>query len=93
MSAEDVAAVYRARWVVELLFKELKRVYNLDVITSADPVIMEALVLTALLTMVVSHRIFHYLRASVPAPIARRITPPLGRRYLPRWPGSCSRGC
>ena len=70
-----MAAVYRARWVVELLFKELKRVYQLDVITSAAPVIIEALVLTALLTLVVSHRIFHHLRGSVSPAIARRITP------------------
>lgn len=75
LSAEEVAAVYRARWTVELLFKELKRLYQLDVITSASPVVIEALVLATLLTMVVSHRILHHLRSLVPPDLGRRLTP------------------
>lgn len=71
LSAEDVAQLYRARWSIELLFKELKRLYQLDVITSAAPVVVEALVLTALLTLVVSHRILNHLRSLVPAQAAR----------------------
>ncbi len=43
LRAADVAAVYRARWTVELLLKELKRLYPRDVITSASPVVIEAL--------------------------------------------------
>ena len=70
-SAEDVAQLYRARWSMELLFKELKRLYQLDVITRAAPVVVEALVLTALLTLVVSHRILNHLRSLVPAQAAR----------------------
>ncbi|WP_078060311.1 transposase [Desulfotomaculum copahuensis] len=34
LSAEDVALLYRARWSIELIFKELKRLYQLDVIFS-----------------------------------------------------------
>lgn len=30
----DVALLYRARWSVELVFKELKHLYQLDVISS-----------------------------------------------------------
>ena len=71
LSAEDVAQLYRARWSIELLFKELKRLYPLDVITSAAPVVVEALVLTALLTLVVSHRVLNHLRRLVPAQAAR----------------------
>ena len=71
LSAEDVAQLYRARWSIELLFKELKRLYQLDVMTSAAPVVVEALVLTALLTLVVSHRVLNHLRRLVPAQAAR----------------------
>ena len=74
LSAEDVAQLYRARWSIELLFKERKRLYPLDVITSAAPVVVEALVLTALLTLVVSHRILNHLRRLVPGQ-ATRCTP------------------
>lgn len=34
LSGEDVAQLYRARWSIELPFKELKRLYQLDVIRS-----------------------------------------------------------
>jgi putative transposase len=30
LSPEDVALLYRARWSIELIFKELKRLYKLD---------------------------------------------------------------
>ena len=81
-SAEDVAAGYRARWTIAWLFKELKRLYQLDVITRASPVIIEALVLTALLTRVVSHRLRHHLRGLVPPERARRLTPLRGAEVL-----------
>jgi putative transposase len=75
LSAEDVAQLYRARGSMALLFKELKRRSQLDVITRAAPVVVAALVLTALLTLVVSHRILTHLRSLVPAQAAR--FPPL----------------
>ena len=43
--APDIAKLYQARWVVELLFRELKRVYGLDEVTSSKPEVMEALIL------------------------------------------------
>lgn len=36
LAAEDVAAMYGARWKIELLFKELKSVYALDVLPSSN---------------------------------------------------------
>ena len=71
LSAEDVAHLYRARWSIELLFKELKRLYQRNVITSAAPVVVAALVLTALPTLVVSHRVLSHLRRILPAQSAR----------------------
>jgi IS4 transposase len=46
-----------ARWSIELVFKELKRLYKLDVISSGASDIVESLVLVAMLTLVVSHRV------------------------------------
>ena len=64
--AEDVALLYRARWSIELIFKELKRLYKLDVISSGAPDVVEALVLVAMLTLVVSHRVLNQVRFLVP---------------------------
>src|SRR5699024_6842154 len=53
-SAADIAKLYQARWEVELLFRELKTTYGLDEITSGKPEVVEALILIALLSLVVS---------------------------------------
>ncbi len=62
LSAEDVALLYRARWSIELVFKELKRLYQLDVFSSGAPAVVESLVLVAMLTLVVSHRLLNHMR-------------------------------
>lgn len=56
--AERIADLYRGRWCVELLFKELKSRYALDVIHTAKPEIVKALIYTAMITLVTSRRIF-----------------------------------
>ena len=66
LSAEDVALLYGARWSIELVFKELKRVYQLDVLHSAKSEVVEALVLVAMLTLVISRRILNFLRQVAP---------------------------
>ncbi len=72
LSAEDVAALYSARWAVELVFKELKSRYALDVIQTQNPKIVEALIWTAILTLVVSRRVYVTVRAGQPeAKLAR----------------------
>jgi IS4 transposase len=73
LSAEDVAQLYRARWSIELLFKELKSLYKLDVIKSGAPVVVESLVLVAMLTLVVSQRLLNHVRSLAPE-IATRFT-------------------
>lgn len=52
--APDIAKLYQARWEVELLFRELKRVYGRDEVTSSKPEVVEALILIALLSLVIS---------------------------------------
>jgi putative transposase len=71
LSAEDVALLYKARWSIELLFKELKRIYQLDVISSGAPDVVESLVLVAMITLVVSHRILNHMRMLAPEKSAR----------------------
>lgn len=71
LQAEDVALLYRARWSIELVFKELKRLYQLDVISSGAPAVVESLVLVAMLTLVVSHRLLNHMRILAPGKSAR----------------------
>jgi IS4 transposase len=71
LPAEDVALLYRARWSIELVFKELKRLYQLDVISSGAPAVVESLVLVAMLTLVVSHRLLNHMRLLAPEKSAR----------------------
>lgn len=61
-SASDIAQLYRARWEVELLFKELKSTYNLDQIPTSNPVAVEALIFVALISLVVSRVLPDLLR-------------------------------
>ena len=42
LDPEDVAKLYGVRWDIELIFKELKSRYDLDVINTKNPQIIEA---------------------------------------------------
>lgn len=56
--AERIAELYRGRWCVELLFKELKSRYALDVINTSKPEVVKALIYSAMITLVISRRLF-----------------------------------
>jgi IS4 transposase len=93
-SASDVAQLYRARWEVELLFKELKSTYHLDQIPTSDPVAVEALILVALISLVVSRVLLDFLReiADREAPLddgkeSSRIPPQRWSRVFSRYGG------
>ncbi len=75
LCAEDVAELYRVRWDIEMIFKELKSKYSLDVIKSANPNVVEGLIWVGILTLLVSRRLFNLLRASAPIERAIRYTP------------------
>ena len=75
LSAEDVAELYRVRWDIEMIFKELKSKYSLDAIKSANPNVVEGLIWVGILTLLVSRRLFNVLRASAPIEHAVRYTP------------------
>lgn len=65
LSPEEIAAVYSARWVVELLFREMKAAYRLEDMPSAKRPVVEALIYATILTLAAS-RALH-------AALARRL--------------------
>ncbi len=50
----DVATIYRCRWEVELLFRELKTQYSLDEFSTSKKHVVEILLCAALLSLLVS---------------------------------------
>jgi IS4 transposase len=74
LSAEDIALLYRARWSIEMVFKEFKRLYKLDELPSNKPVVIKSLVMVSMLTLVVSHRILNIMRNLIPEK-SERFTP------------------
>jgi IS4 transposase len=75
LSAEDIAALYALRWEIELVFKELKSKYALDVVDTRNPNIVLGLIWTAVLTLLVSRRLYGLLLRSAPREIVGRYTP------------------
>jgi putative transposase len=63
LSAEAVAASYRARWALELLFAELKTGYRMTHLSSERKVVVEALIYAAILSLVASRKLLQLLTA------------------------------
>ena len=62
LEPEEIASLYGARWEIELIFKELKGKYSLDVINTSNPHTVAALIWVAILTLIVSRVIYHCYR-------------------------------
>ena len=73
LSAEEVASLYSMRWGVELCFRELKSQYALVEFRTTNSNIIEALIWSALLTLVASRRLHNLVRG--------RASPALRPRY------------
>jgi len=58
LSAEEIAKLYTARWHVELIFKELKSRYGIDILPTRNPEIVEALLWVGILTLLVSRKVY-----------------------------------
>jgi IS4 transposase len=56
-SARAIAQLYSARWLVELVFKQLKSYYQLEAFPSQNVHLVHALIYAALITLCVSQRI------------------------------------
>jgi IS4 transposase len=63
---EDIAGLYGARWDIELVFKELKSRYDLDVVNTTKPHIIEAYIWISILTLLISRRIYNIVRKHSP---------------------------
>src|SRR5665647_2300310 len=68
LNAKDIAKLYRTRWDIELLFKELKSRYALDVLETKNVQIIEAFIWTSMLTLIVSRRIYSLVKNSTANP-------------------------
>lgn len=75
LTAEEIAATYAGRWVIELIFKELKSAYRIDHLPSSKKHVVEALILTAVLTLIVSRQLLAAIAKRLPAALARRLRP------------------
>lgn len=53
----DLATLYRCRWEVETLFRELKTQYELDEFDTSNPAVVEILLYAALLSLLVSREL------------------------------------
>lgn len=62
LAAEEVGKVYGARWLIELLFRELKSQYELEAMPSSKPYIVETLLYAAFLTLVASRTLLDTVR-------------------------------
>jgi putative transposase len=60
--AESLAQVYACRWQVELLFKELKSHYRLTELPTRKGHIVEALILSSIITLLVSRQVLDAVR-------------------------------
>ena len=90
MNAKDIAKLYGARWDIELLFKELKSKYALDVLETKNVQVIEALIWTAMLTLIVSRRIYNLVRNSSSNPKKMvRYTQLRWRQYSQKMPQTC----
>jgi len=63
---EDIANLYSARWEIELIFKELKNIYHIDEIPSANPYVVKCLIWASILTIICSRRILKLIKAMNP---------------------------
>jgi putative transposase len=67
LDPEEIASLYGARWEIELIFKELKSRYALDVINTSNPKIIESLIWVGILTLLCSRAIYNLFRRIVVA--------------------------
>lgn len=74
LSAEDIAATYRARWEIELVFKELKSGYRLDDVASQKKDVVESLIYAAVLTLLASRALLRSIASRI-GELRDRVTP------------------
>lgn len=68
LSANEIAQIYAARWIIELLFRQLKQHFRAEDMPSSKRAVVEALVYAALIALAVSRE----LMAAVQRRLGRR---------------------
>jgi len=66
LCAQEIAKLYRVRWEIELLFKELKSGYRLDQLSSSRKSVVEAMIYSTMLTLVASRTLLQFLVGKLP---------------------------
>jgi len=74
LEPEEVARLYGARWGVEILFKELKSRYALDMVPTSNPQVIESMIWIAILMLIISRKIYKVVRALNPEANMARFT-------------------
>jgi putative transposase len=59
LTAKDIAQLYKGRWEIELVFKELKSKFQLDIIETTNEQAIEAFIWLSILTMIVSRELYN----------------------------------
>ncbi len=74
LGPEDIAKLYGARWDIELVIKELKSGYDLDVVNTTKSYTAEAYIWISILTLLISRRIYNIVRKHSPKEKMARYT-------------------
>jgi len=71
LPAENVTAIYAARWEIELLFRELKTAYRLADMPSGNLHATQALLYAAVLTLLTSRKLLDLVQTRAALPVCR----------------------
>ena len=74
LTAKDIAQLYKGRWEIELVFKELKSKFQLDIIETTNEQAIEAFIWLSILTMIVSRELYNIIKKLNPDKKATRFT-------------------
>jgi len=74
LTAEQVSEAYRARWSIECAFNQLKECYSMDELGPTNPHAVEAMLWTALLTLIVSQTVKRAVLSRFPPEVSARMT-------------------
>jgi IS4 transposase len=73
LPTEQVGTIYRARWYIELMFKELKSGFRMDQLPSRNKSAVEVFIYASILAMLVSRKLLRAVRDRLPQ-MAHRIS-------------------
>lgn len=71
LDAEELAKLYEVRWVVELLFRELKGSYRLEDLPSSKRHVVECLIYATILTLAASRALYRSVAAHMKVAASR----------------------